>query len=325
MKTVLFDMDGVITSERVYWNCAGLTVAQVVEKYLNRELPEGMKEKLELAHKYLPDEMIRDFKSIGLGNNWDIAYVVSALYLMNAARGAELKVEIKDTVIHREFVSKLKDLKITGYGYLDLLNKMAGKPMFTRMDDFWNMCKNEFQKYYEVLKEREEPIIPLSDIAASLNELRELGVRTGVVTGRPYEEIERPLREWGLLDYFDKDIVITDREVVEAEKELESRGIKKSLSKPNPYTFLRAILGKEAINLAGDRFFDIGTEKYNYIIVGDSVADALGAKELGVPMIGVLTGANNEDQLMRAGANFIARDLREVPIIVKREWSGRKS
>jgi len=154
--------------------------------------------------------------------------------------------------------------------------------------------------------------------------LRETGVRMGVVTGRPYKEIERPLKKWALFDYFDKEIVITDREVVEAEQELRKKGITKSLSKPHPFSFFRAVAGKEAIGLANNKFFDVGVDKNNYIVVGDSVADALGAKELGLPMVGVLTGANNEDQLRKAGADFIARDLREVPATVKK-WAGLKS
>lgn len=325
MKTVLFDMDGVITSERIYWNCAGLTVAQIVGEYLEIGLPEETEELLLTARNYLPDWMIHDFKSIGLGNNWDIAYVVSALYLMNAQNGGELPSEVLDTKIHKDFVAKLKGQGITGYRYLELLNKMSSSNIFTRRDDFWDLCKGDFQRFYEMLKDEEEPVIPLQNIAASLNELREMKLRMGIVTGRMYEEIEAPMKKWDLWDYFDESIIITDRDVVRAEKELEKKGIRRSLSKPHPFPFFRAIAGEEAIKLVKGNVFDAGVEKNNYVIVGDSVADAMGARDTGVPMIGVLTGASDEKELRGAGVELIAKDLTGVPAIIKRKWFGLRS
>ena len=86
VKTIIFDMDGVITSEEKYFDSAGLTVLEILEspQYLNlgdsEEFSPSQKEKD--ARKYLPENVIKEFKLRGVNTNWDLAYLTVSSFLL---------------------------------------------------------------------------------------------------------------------------------------------------------------------------------------------------------------------------------------------------
>lgn len=73
-------------------------------------------------------------------------------------------------------------------------------------------------------------------------------------------------------------------------------------SKPCPDIF------EAALELAGNAKPD------EALVIGDSPWDAVAAKKAGIPMIGVLTGGFEEDELREKGARAVFRDLRELRI-----------
>ncbi len=94
IELLLFDMDGVITSEHSYWDVAGLTVRELIESsaYLGLNPPNYFpvadlyyhkmaKSSRMQWRKYLPTPLIAHCKTRGLNNNWDIAYLTFGLYL----------------------------------------------------------------------------------------------------------------------------------------------------------------------------------------------------------------------------------------------------
>lgn len=94
VDTLILDMDGVVTSEESYFDAAGLTIREVLESplYLGLSLPdytpipEVFYRRMSGAsrhewRKYLPSELIIRCKSRGISTNWDLAYLVAALYL----------------------------------------------------------------------------------------------------------------------------------------------------------------------------------------------------------------------------------------------------
>ena len=87
-------MDGVLTSEESYFDAAGLTVREIFESplYLGlsppdyTSIPEVFYRRMSAGarnewRKYLPSELIIRCKSHGISTNWDLAYLVAALYL----------------------------------------------------------------------------------------------------------------------------------------------------------------------------------------------------------------------------------------------------
>src|SRR5260221_1888490 len=75
-------MDGVITTEEKYWACARLTLWELVTRTLNLPLDCGDVLRDESARESLvPDNLIYALKGRAVNSNWDIAYVMSCIYL----------------------------------------------------------------------------------------------------------------------------------------------------------------------------------------------------------------------------------------------------
>lgn len=59
------------------------------------------------------------------------------------------------------------------------------------------------------------------------------------------------------------------------------------------------------------------TDLSNVIMIGDREHDIIGAKEFNIDSIGVLYGYGNYDELKKAGATYIVKDLKELLTILK--------
>jgi len=298
MKTLLLDMDGVITSERVYWDSAGLVAAKTL----------GEKEDVAVARKILPTATIKRIKSFGINSNWDLAYIVSALL----SKGVGLQ----------KFIEAMDKTGARGFDYLDILGELAGEE-FKEKGQFWDDVLVDFQAYFDKLKKTEEPLLPLDKIKKSLEELKGLkdskgmNLKLGIVTGRPRDEIMEPLNRWGLTGYFDGPISVFE-DVKDAERSLRKKGLEGELLKPHPLPYLLAIVGgKKAMEMTLSGDLELGPAGEDFIILGDSTSDALAAQKMGVKMIGLLTGVSTEADLKKAGCARIAKDLAELPRVLK--------
>nr|BBH91833.1 hypothetical protein KTA_00320 [Thermogemmatispora argillosa] len=83
MKTlIVFDLDGVITSEDAYWDAAGLTLHELLfsPRYWNvtgqsgYEPVSGAEESRRLSRATLPEEEILLYKALAINSNWDTCY-----------------------------------------------------------------------------------------------------------------------------------------------------------------------------------------------------------------------------------------------------------
>jgi len=82
IDTIIFDMDGVITTEEKYWACARLAVWELVTQTL--ELPDAFGDAIhsESAREAVcSDTLIYALKSRAVNSNWDITYVLACLYI----------------------------------------------------------------------------------------------------------------------------------------------------------------------------------------------------------------------------------------------------
>ncbi len=88
INLLIFDLDGVITSEKKYWNTARLTVWDLIanEKYLGLKTYFGEEREpsriLQVGEKVIPSDFIYKLKSRAVNSNWDLTFFVTCLHLV---------------------------------------------------------------------------------------------------------------------------------------------------------------------------------------------------------------------------------------------------
>jgi phosphoglycolate phosphatase len=117
-------------------------------------------------------------------------------------------------------------------------------------------------------------------VAALLRELKEAGLQLMVATSKPEVQAVRVLKHFGLAEYFEH--------ICGAPLGNED-GARK------------AAVVRQALGYAKDIS--------SVVMVGDRRHDVEGARENGIPCIGVLYGYGSREELAVAGASFIAEDL----------------
>lgn len=225
---------------------------------------------------------------------------------------------------------------------LTYLNDLAQQKLnvktevFSRNSDLWELCQETFQEWYlgdQLVQESigrparqpgkrgflsdEIPIVPVKDMADTFAALQEMGITLGIGTGRPTIETLVPLKEMGLLSFFDPNRVVTASHVLDAENEYPDQA---PLAKPQPFCYIKGWLGIESTTQQClDQALPFpGAEKV--LIVGDSVADFMAARSMGCTFAATLTGLSGveaREKFEQLGADFILQDMREVVELVQ--------
>lgn len=310
--TVIFDMDGVITSEQNYWNCAALTVWE----YLNLEEGIGVHPELYVKNEdidnvrkrvFFNDLIIRELKNKGVNSNWDLGYVtVLITWICEGIDGwsdfsstlTYAKEKLGDNIID-EYDRLAKECsEKTGIEYERLIR---GGSVWKEMCDIfqqWFLGDKLFEEWFGYkprfegktgLIYNEEPLINKQKLVDILR-LLSADKRVCTGTGRPRVEMIRPLDMWDIKKYFAPDGLCNYDHVVAAEKVLNNN----ALTKPHPYMFLKALYGTDYDDkklISGD--YDKDKIKTT-LVVGDAGADILAAKAMGVDFCAVLTGIQGE-------------------------------
>ncbi len=299
---IIFDMDGVITTEQRYWDCAALTVYEAYydKKYFGEEtcdISDMQKNVAQIRKKvFNDDKTISLIKNFGVNSNWDLAYVVfaGAMFL--------------ETDDFKAVYEMLKEKNLRAPEIYDFANKVLCEKLeltdCSRNSKLWNTLMMIFQEWYygdesflvqygkkPSAKGKtgfmcgEEPMFSVEETEKFLKNLKNKGIVLGIGTGRCAFEIFTPLKSWGLDKYFDKDSCFTYDKMAEAEQRL---GI--FLSKPHPYTFLKAAFSdKYSDKQLADGKYDKEYIK-QILIVGDAGADLFAAKAINADFAAVLTG-----------------------------------
>lgn len=379
IEMLIFDLDGVVTSEEIYWYDAGLTVYEIVEEKMF--LKKGFKTHnfdslIRKSEEYLPKNLIMQLRSRGITSNWDLAYVVSCLYIIGALKlvgmkegrenltaligkkeewsfleifeyfGAKLEfIELKEFTRHliSLFLANTTDMR--GFEVMDYLNNFfedltgVKAHLLQRGDNFWLLCRKIFQEWHfgdgnewhnknygAELKQKcksglihhEKALFPIEHIRSTLEALKSLNIRLGIATGRPYEEAIEFLNLKGLIHFFEKEHIATYREVENAEEMLFRKGIQVQLSKPKPFSFLKAIYPNiDILRLYNGAY----PKKHEDIgIVTDATGDIIAGKEIGCVTIGVLSGIEKEEALKDAGCDVIIKDMTYLPVLFKKSF-----
>ena len=307
--TVIFDMDGVITSEQNYWNCAALTVWEYLNWNSNREIDAAdcMEHLSDIRKKvFCNDELISVLKSRGVNSNWDLGYVTVLIAWI--CSGKDYRDDFSDVL---GYAKGLGDNIIDEYD--NLAKKCSEVTGFDygwlqRNELMWRTMRDIFQQWFlgdELFKERfgysplnpgktgllykEEPIIN-KDKLINVLELLSRDKRVCVGTGRPHIEMIQPITDWGIKQYFAPDGLCNYDHVVEAEKKLNNN----ALTKPHPYMFLKALYGTDYDD---KRIIDGDYDKdkiKNTLVVGDAGADILATQAIGADFCAVLTGVQGK-------------------------------
>lgn len=97
LNLLIFDLDGVITSEQKYWNTARLTVWELITSpdYLGLSTYFGPgvdtpDRTLQQGTQIIPESFIYELKSRAVNSNWDLTFFVFSLHLVAILNQSEL-------------------------------------------------------------------------------------------------------------------------------------------------------------------------------------------------------------------------------------------
>lgn len=299
--TVIFDLDGVITSESAYWDAAALTAYQQIQSkeffddfvdvnYYMSHIKEIRRE------VFSEDKLIAVLKNKGVNSNWDLTYVTLGIAIMMQTKdfGKCLEYaenfngdifEMYNTIAHHiEKKLKINDASRTSEFWERLRMRfqewVLGEEIFTNFYGYGPSQKNK-----PGLLKSEQPVVDGEKLKAIFKTLKMSGKRLCTATGRTFEELEPPLKKFEIFDYFAADGFINFNHVTEIHNKF---GIQ--VTKPHPYMFQKALYGNEFPDIdILEENFEKGLIK-NTLIVGDAGADILAAKAMGADFCAVLTG-----------------------------------
>lgn len=185
---VIFDLDGVITSEEAYWDTAGLVLHELlysphywhVDKTVNAYHPaQTAEESRRISRETLPESLIVGLKARSVNSNWDTCYSGFCLYLITllslvpdrasllplrpgdedwiAALQRQLT-HIDPVRVNAPTLQPLDAPTLQGYRGVELIqrfNVLASEVLgiqvdgvFARYSPSWKFCQDLFQEWY---------------------------------------------------------------------------------------------------------------------------------------------------------------------------------
>lgn len=324
--SIIFDMDGVITGEYIYWDAAALTVYELLysyELYGKREIDfEWCRENLDEIYRvvFSGGKTVKAVKNLGVNTNWDLAYIVFCV-----SKYLEPELDVLDEYHFESVRMFIENIEVKAPEVYGLVGGLCALSLRREDKDFrrgdsvlWDRLYNSFQAWFlgsekcDGINVYEKPLLELDKIKTTLKTLKSSGIKLGIGTGRPKDEIMHPLCEWGLYEYFEPNMIVTYDDVLYVEKELKCI---EPLSKPNPFVFIKAAFGGEISDA------DIIEKKYDKdrllktAVVGDAPSDIIAAKSANMPFVGVLTGVDRvsaEKYFFSMNSDFILGDMTEL-------------
>ena len=306
IEKIIFDLDGVITSEQSYWDAAALMTYELIysrDYYGNQDIDrEWCYKNLRLISDivFCGGRTIKAVKKLGVNTNWDLAYLVFCVteYLMPHPETFEQQLFESVCMFIDNMEITPPELYVGVEGLVaTVIPKEVG--FFKRNGDgLWKQLYDGFNTWYhgdgviDGTKAIEQPLLKLESIKETLQKLKDKGYKLGIGTGRPTEEALYPMRKWGLMEYFDENMCAYYNDVSNAESLVE-KGVQ--LAKPHPFVFLKAAFGSE---YSDKELLEKGvpiekTEKC--LVIGDAASDMFAAQKGGFLFGAVLTGVTGEN------------------------------
>ncbi|MBQ3225742.1 MAG: HAD family hydrolase [Clostridia bacterium] len=313
--TIIFDLDGVITSEEMYWNAAALTVYEILngKHYYGEQTltAEQMMQAISDIRKevFCDRKTITALKNIGVNSNWDLAYLVVGMKLSLGENASFCDVLdyftsfSKDTfTLYQTVAEKLASHLQGDFSHFERLGSFWQDEVVSCFQE-WFLGDEYFKKEYGFtprlsgksgLMYREEPLVNKEALQILFDLLKASNKRICVGTGRPRLECASVLAEGGIYSCFASDGFVTYDDVTVAQDELFRKGFHINLPKPHPFMFVKACFGHEiTTQQIVDGVYDKKISART-LVIGDAGADLYAAKAAGFHFAAVLTGVQGE-------------------------------
>lgn len=343
-ELLLFDLDGVVTTEHIYWECARLTIWKLFQTQLQAVAPyRPAVHDVAAREDVIPEAVVYAIKNRAINSNWDLTFLVACSILCalpaKAGQGADTPDALLARLRHSRLVvdgwrapvvalleatadlSGVKLLKHAGQAAARHLG--ISEALLTPDGPFWQMLYVYFQGWYSgklmgawgAFPLPEQPVVPVREMHQVFAALQAAGYTLGIVTGRPLVEAVYALEKFDVLQYFVPRHMVTFDDVAAAQHMLGQSG----LGKPHPFAVRKAIcpdLASEALARENCR------PELAALMIGDSTSDALAADRAGIPCLGVTSGVSGQaarterqQALLNARCVAVLDDIRSLP-----EW-----
>jgi len=171
---------------------------------------------------------------------------------------------------------------------LEQLRCFAGPPLVDMFMEQFGFTKELAEKATDDFRERYQPIglyecCVFSGIRELLKKVRNAGKKTGIATSKPQILAEKLLDQEDMRKYFDA-----------------IRGSRANGNNDAKWQVVQWVMD------------ELGADKENTILVGDTKYDVLGAHQCGIKCIGVEYGYAAPGDLEKCGADFIVKDTAEL-------------
>lgn len=182
---------------------------------------------------------------------------------------------------------------------LSKLTRFIGPPLNVELAAFYHLSSEDIGKVIGKFRERYETIgiyecEPYPGIAALIRDLHAKGYSLAVSSSKPEPHVKEMIRRFGIADNFD---FLCGSSI---EDELANKSGTDNKEKIIRRT-LKLLQEKDA-----DRKFP------RTVMVGDTKYDIIGAKKNSVDAIGVTYGYGTREELVEAGADFLADSVDEL-------------
>ena len=331
IDTLIFDMDGVVTTEEKYWACVRLTLWELITETigLSDAFPDAVHDPAaRLA--VVSDELIYALKGRAVNSNWDITYIVACVYLAalcdqhvsnNAAHQSNLESvpdlysairairshpaawpEVLITFLDKSRPADGHDLiRAAGVHLAAALTGIGVDSIADRLIDpdgaLWWDLHARFQRWYSsesMLARHAPPLIDGTVLSPdTLHSVFSILQQQGYIMG---VATGRPRDELDdALRKFDLLRYFDPARIVTLDviRRAESALGVSGLSKPHPYSLLKAI----SPNASESPFIEPITwaqPRPTVAMIGDSTGDIQMARAANAHAIGVLTGVRGE-------------------------------
>lgn len=240
-----------------------------------------------------------------------------------------------------QFLRDFLESDATKQELIDDLNAIAGRRLGVRTNAFrpksalWHIGEHASQEWYvgdeHIVTSTGEPSvqkgkegflhkeITLADpefVRGMFRSFTEHGLTIGIATGRPRLETYKPFGELNWLQLLDDNHIVTADDVLAAEKKYDAA----PLAKPHPFTYLLSYHGKDSeVRRWTAREPEPLENGRDVLIVGDSLADLLAARQLGCRFAGVLTGLSGKKarpEMEQNGADYVLDSVADIKDLV---------
>lgn len=297
---MIFAADGVIISEEKYLNSAALTVMELLGKITDFKKIEAEAENI-TEKVFCSNKTVSNARKLGVITNHDLSFYTYCLLLLNGCNY---------TAACNFFCSAVKNVaELRDY----ILGELGDD--YSYKGKVWGKVGNVFKAWYAGNRKKsgfiskEQPVVEIQRLNSMLDTVSSCGVNLGIASGRPWEDTVTPLINLGILKYFNINLISTQLDVDGVEKLFG-----KIVSKPHPYPFVKAVLGKNFDDdkiLSGE--YNIDTDEI--LAVGAYPEDITSARAAGLKFAAVLTGTDGEaarTSFYESGADYIFSDILEI-------------